>query len=235
MRSIPRLIAVALMGLGIVIMGIGAVNWQRADEGLTSLDAVYEAQNVTLSYDEDGQLVDRGTTEGADAILALLEDDWQFPVDHGDLDASDPLVNTPTELMYQYATITYHVLHGTQTVTLDEPVEYGGETFDAGTHEVAVDGRYWTDFDRMHPLEGPAREMAWGGAHGLLASISSGVAADYQAGFAHFAAWRTLLVGFAFALAGAGLFSTTLSRKDDEFEALVASAGIDERELMPIG
>jgi hypothetical protein len=214
MKNTAKLVAVALMGIGVVIMVIGAVNWQRAAEGLNSLDAVYAAQNVTLSYNDDGQLVDRGETEGAEAILSLLEDDWAYPVNHADLDPADPLVNTPTELMYQYAVISYHVLNGTQNVTLDEPVEYNGETFDAGTYEFAVDGRYWTDFDRMHPIEGPARSMAWEGAHGLLASISSGVAADYQAGFAHFAAWRTIIVGFAFALGGFGLLSLALRQEE---------------------
>jgi hypothetical protein len=215
MNSPTRLIALALGGLAVVIVAIGGVNMIKANEGLRSLDAVYEAQNVTLSYNDDGQLVDRGTPEGAEAILTLLEDDWAYPVNYADLNPADPLVNTPTELMYQYATITYHVLHGTQTVVLDETVEYNGETFEAGTYEFEIDGRYWTDFDRMHPLEGPARGMAWSGAHGLLASISSGVAADYQAGFAHFAAWRTMLIGLAFGLGSIGLFTLAGKREDE--------------------
>jgi hypothetical protein len=214
MRDLSKLIAVGVMLLGLVIVAVGGVNMLKANEGLASLDAVYEAQNVTLSYNEDGQLVDRGTPEGGQAILSLLEDDWAYPVNHRDLDPNDPLVNTPTELMFQYATISYHTLHGTQTVVLDEAVEYNGETFEAGTYEFEVDGRYWTDFDRQHPLEGPARAGAWSGAHGLLASISSGVAADYAAGFAHFAAWRTMLIGLAIALGGAGLF--TMTRKDED-------------------
>ena len=122
---------------------------------------------------ELGQLTDRGTTEGADAIMALLTEDWQYPVVESDLDPNDPLVNTGTEYMFQMATIGYHVLHGTQTVVLEETVEYDGETFQAGTYEVVVNevgspervaaglGGYWTDFDRRHPLEGPAREAAW--------------------------------------------------------------------------
>lgn len=214
MNNVTRLVAVALMGVGVLIIAIGGVNWQKASEGLASLDAVYEAQNVTVNYNEEGQLVDRGSPEEAQAILALLEGDWQYPVNHADLDPADPLVNTPTELMYQYATITYHVLNGTHTVTLAEDVEYNGEVFGAGTYEVAVDGRYWTDFDRLHPLDGQVREMAWSGTvHGLLGSIAAGVNADYQAGFAHFAAWRTLIVGFAIALGGVGLLTVTVRRK----------------------
>jgi hypothetical protein len=38
-----------------------------------------------------------------------------------------------------------------------------------------VDGRYWTDFDRRHPLEGPARSQAWSGTvHGLFGQLGVG-------------------------------------------------------------
>lgn len=40
-------------------------------------------------------------------------------------------------------------------------VEYNGEVLKAGTYEFAVDGCYWADFDRQHPIEGPARAQAW--------------------------------------------------------------------------
>ena len=219
MTNVTRLISFGVMALALVLFAVGVVNMQKANAGLASLDAVYEAQNVELSYDEDGQLIDRGETAGADAIMSLLVDDWKFPVDQGAFDPADPLVNTPSELMYQYATITYHVLHGTQTVTLEEAVEYGGETFEAGTYEFAVDGRYWTDFDRQHPIEGPAREMAWGGAHGLLASISTGAVSDMEAGFAHFASWRTMLVALAIGLGGVGLFTASATSKESERSA----------------
>ena len=112
MSKLVRPIAIALMGIGLAVMAIGAVTMQKANEGLASLDAVYAAQNVTLSYNDAGELVDRGETEGAQAILALLEDDWNFPVNHDDLNPDDPVVYTPTELMYQYAVISYHVLNG---------------------------------------------------------------------------------------------------------------------------
>src|SRR5690606_22213026 len=66
-------------------------------------------------------------------------------------------------------------LHGTQTVVLDEAVEYNGQVFEPGTYEFAVDGRYWTDFDRQHPIEGPARDLAWTGtAHALIAELGVG-------------------------------------------------------------
>ncbi|MGF1668306.1 MAG: hypothetical protein ACFCVC_18755 [Acidimicrobiia bacterium] len=161
--------------LGMVFVIAGGVAFTKIQEGYGSLQAFSEAQNVTLSYNEDGQLLDRGDPAQAEQILSLLTDDWGYPVVMGHLDPDDPLVNTASEYMYQMATVGFHVLNGTQSVTLAEDVEYEGETFAAGTYEVPVDGRYWTGFDRMHPLEGPARELAWSGtAHGLFAELGVG-------------------------------------------------------------
>lgn len=166
-------IVLAVMGLGFI--AAGGVAFLQVQDGYDSLQAFSAAQNVTLSYNEDGQLVDRGTTEGAEAIMALLTDDWDYPVNQADFDPADPVVNTASEYMFQMATVGYHILHGTQTVVLDEPVEYEGETFAADTYEFEVDGRYWTGFDRQHPIEGPAREQAWSGtAHGLFAELGVG-------------------------------------------------------------
>ncbi len=223
-KSTPRLIAFVLMAFGVMIMAVGAVNWQKANQGLKSLDAVYQAQGVELSYNDAGQLVDRGETAGADAIMSLLVDDYQFPVNEADFDPNDPLVNTPSELMYQFATVSFHTLHGTQTITLTEDAEYNGEVFKAGTYEFPVDGRYWSDFDRNHPIEGPAREMAWTPtAHALLAELSAGTGADYQAGFAHFAAWRTVIEGLAITLGGFGLLVLAM-RQEDQIEQAIQTS-----------
>jgi len=54
--------------------------------------------------------------------------------------------------MVQYGIISYHTLTGRQTVVLAREVEYKGELFKAGTYEVPVDGRYFSDLDRLHPL-----------------------------------------------------------------------------------
>lgn len=60
-------------------------------------------------------------------------------------------------------------------MTLDEAVEYESETFAAGTYEVPIEGRYWTEFDRLHPLDGPARELAWSPTvHGLVGELGVG-------------------------------------------------------------
>ena len=197
-------IVLALLGLGFLVAG--GVAFAQVQDGYGSLQSFSEAQNVTLNYNDDGQLVDRGTTEGADAIMTLLTDDWGYPVDMAELDPADPLVNTDSEYMYQMATIAYHVLHGTQTVELTEPAEYNGETFAAGVYEFEVDGRYWTDFDRMHPLEGPARGMAWSGtAHGLIGELGVGTVTHSALQLGLGLAGTLAGIGFLSLLAGLGL------------------------------
>jgi hypothetical protein len=93
-----------LLGIFLIIVGIGyfigaGVAYSKVQGGYDSLQAFSAAQNVELSYNEDGDLIDRGEVEGAQAIMALLEDDWGFPVVSSDLDPDDPLVNSATEYM----------------------------------------------------------------------------------------------------------------------------------------
>jgi hypothetical protein len=200
-----------VIGAGLIVAGVGfvvagGVAYAKVQDGYDSLQAFSAAQNVTLTYNDQGQLTDRGETTEADAIMALLTDDWQYPVVNSDLDPNDPLVNTASEYMYQMATIAYHTLHGTQTVVLDEAVEYNGTTYAAGTYEFPVDGRYWTGFDRQHPIEGPAREQAWTGtAHGLIAELGVGTVthSTLQMGLA--LAGLFAGVGLVFMLTGGGL------------------------------
>ena len=202
-----RMIGIVLALFGIGFMGAGIFAFTQVQNGYGALQSFSEAQNVELTYNEDGQLIDRGETAGADAIMALLTEDWNYPVVEGDLDPADPLVNTASEYMYQMATVAYHTLHGTQTIVLDETVEYNGETFEAGTYEFDIDGRYWTGFDRMHPLEGPARGMAWTGtAHGLIAELGVGTVthSTLQLGLAFAGVLAGL--GLVFLLTGAGLY-----------------------------
>ncbi|MDH3755193.1 MAG: hypothetical protein OEU32_15080 [Acidimicrobiia bacterium] len=209
----------ALLVVGLAFAVTGGIAYTRVQDGYDSLQAFSEAQNVTLSYNDDGQLIDRGTTEEAEAIMALLTDDWQYPVDNADFDPNDPLVDTASEYMFQMATISYHVLHGTQEVTLDADVEYNGEVFAAGTYDVPVDGRYWTGFDRQHPLEGPAREQAWTGTvHGLVGELGVGTvtASTLQMGVALSALFGGL--GLVFMLTGAGLV-WAMRAKGDEIES----------------
>lgn len=202
-----RLVGIILAVVGVIFLALGGGTWNEVQAGQDSLQAFSEAQNVTLSYNEDGQLVDRGTPEGAAAIMSLLTDDWGYAVVESDLDAADPLVNTGSEYMYQMATIAYHTLHGTQTIVLTEDVEYNSEFFAAGTYEFDVDGRYWTDFDRSHPLEGPARSQAWSAtAHALIGELGVGTvtASALQLGMALAGAFAGM--GVLSLVAGGGLF-----------------------------
>ena len=70
-----RTLGVVVAVIGLVFVIAGGVAYTRVQDGYGSLQAFSEAQNVTLSYNEEGQLIDRGTTEGADAIMAMLVED----------------------------------------------------------------------------------------------------------------------------------------------------------------
>jgi hypothetical protein len=208
-QAIQKLNYVTVAGLILVVGGLigialGGFLYLKADAGLKSLDAVYATQGQMMTYDADGNFTDRGTKEGGDALLSLLENDWKFPLNRANLDPNDPLVNTPDELMVKYATITYHTLNGTQTVVLPADVEYKGVLYEAGTYQVPVDGRYFGDLDRSHPLEGKVRDQAWSPlAYGLLGQLIGGVNSDYQAGLAHFMSWSIFMgLGFMFTMAG---------------------------------
>jgi hypothetical protein len=199
-------LGIVLTILGFAFVAASGYALMKTQEGYRSLNAFSAAQNVKLTYNDEGQLVDRGETAGAQAIMGLLTEEWGYPAVAGELDPNDPVVNTGSEYMYQMATVAYHTLHGTQTIVLDEDVEYKGEVFKAGTYEFAVDGRYWADFDRSHPLEGPARAQAWTGvAHALIAELGVGTvtASALQMGLG--LAGLFAGVGFSFAVAGLGL------------------------------
>ncbi len=197
-------IVLGLIGLAFVVAGGFA--FFKVQEGQASLNAFSAAQGVELSYNEAGQLVDRGEPEGAQAIMGLLTDEWGYPVVAGELDPADPIVNTGSEYMFQMATVAYHTLNSTQTIVLAEDVTYNGELFAAGTYEFAVDGRYWADFNREHPIEGPARAQAWTGvAHALIGELGVGTvtASALQLGLGLAALFAGL--GATLLIAGGGL------------------------------
>lgn len=210
-----RLVGYLLTAVGVLFFVVAGVAYMKTQEGYTALDAFSSEQNVVLTYNEDGQLVDRGTTEGADAIKALLTEDWGFTINAGDLDPNDPIVDTATEYMYQMATITYHTLHGTQTIVLAEDKEYDAngdgtigadEVFPAGEYEFQVDGRYYSEFDRSHPLEGPARGLAWSPlVFGLTAQLGVGTTTAYTLQLALGLAALFAALGGTLMLTGLGL------------------------------
>jgi hypothetical protein len=201
----------ALAILGLVFVVGGAYAFVKTQEGARSLQAFSAAQDIKLSYNESGQLVDRGETAGAESIMALLTQDWAYPVNTADFNPNDPLVNTASEYMYQMATIAYHTLHGTQTIVLPEDVTAtDGTVYKAGTYEFKVDGRYWTDFNRANPIEAAAREKAWTGtAHALIANLGVGTvtASTLQMGLG--LAGLFAGVGFFALIAGLGLVWAT--------------------------
>ncbi len=207
-------VVLAVLGLGFLVAG--GVAFVKVQEGYGSLQSFSKAQNVELSYDENGQLTDHGDVESAKQIMTLLKDDWNYPVVESDLDPNDPLVNTATEYMFQMATINHHILDGTQTIVLDEDTEYNGKTYKAGTPiEFNVDGRYWTDFNREIPVEAAAREMAWSPtAHGLIGELGVGTvtASALQLGLAVSGILAGL--GFTILLAGLGLFWASKGKAD---------------------
>jgi hypothetical protein len=223
-----RKLGIVMIVMGVVFAGLGVFAFTQIQVGTDSLKAFSAAQNVTLSYNEDGNLIDRGTTEGGEAIMDLLVNEWGYTVVNGDLDPNDPVVNTATEYMFQMATIGYHTLHGTQTVVLDEEVEYNGEVFAAGEHELLVRtvgdrgelGGYWTDFDRSHPIEGPARSQAWSGtAHGLFGELGVGTVTASTLQLAMGVTALIFGLGLTIILLGSGLFWVGKAQEGNELTA----------------
>ena len=212
-----RILGIALGLIGLAFIVAGGFALLRVQEGQTSLNAFSAAQGVELRYNEDGQLVDRGETAGADAIMALLTVEWGYPVVSWELDPNDPVVNTGSEYMYQMATVAYHTLHGTQTIVLEEDFTApDGTVYTAGTpYEIPVDGRYWAAFDRENPIDAAVREQAWTGvAHALIAELGVGAstAAALQLGLGLAALFG--MVGGTLILTGAGLVWATRAEKE---------------------
>jgi hypothetical protein len=195
-----RGLGIVLAVMGLVFIAGGTFAFAKTYEGYNSLQALSAAQSVTLTYNDQGQLVDRGDTAEAAAILSLLRDEWKYPVNASDLNPNDPTVNTATEFMYQMATITHHVTSGTQTIVLpDDVTAADGTIYKAGTYEFKVDGRYFSQFNRANPIEGAARDKAWSpSALALISNLGVGTATAtaLQLGF-----------GIAGLFAGIGLFA----------------------------
>jgi hypothetical protein len=210
MNSRLKWLGAFLVIVGIAFVAGGGYAYLKTQDGAKSLQAFSAAQNVTLSYNADGQLVDGGKVEEAQAIMGLLQNDWGYPVATSELNPNDPVVNTASEYMYQMATVAYHTLHGTQTVVLDKDVEANGQVFKAGTYEFPINGRYWAAFDRTNPIEAAARTQAWTGvAHALIAELGVGTvtASTLQMGLGLAALFGAL--GGTFVLTGLGLVWAT--------------------------
>lgn len=215
-----RVLGLVLAAAGLAVAGGGLLyGLPQASDGLDSAQAMYAAQGVKLNYNEQGQLVDRGTPEGAAKIMALLVDEWKYPVNAANLDPADPLVNTRDELMYQYATITYHVLHGTVAVKLTEkdvPISYRGETYTApGSYNITVE-KYYAELDRSNPIERQLRDAWTPQALALTGALAGGHANQAAGELAMMTSLGMAGIGGLFALAGAGLVWVSLGRASAE-------------------
>jgi hypothetical protein len=246
MASRLRITGVVLLIVGIVALGAAGYAYMKVQGGASALQGFSDAQQVRLSYNDEGRLVDRGETEGADAILALLRDDWNWPVVDSELNPNDPVTNTATEYMYQMATIAHHTLSGTQTVVLTEPVYWDGDSVEAmpvpvpegtttyapgewdpstvaeaaifqpGVYEVPVANRYYTQFNRSHPLDGPTREQAWNGlVHGLFAELGVGATTASSLELGQGVALVTALMGVSFLILGGLLVWVGLAKEPE--------------------
>ena len=202
-----KVVGLGLVVAGLVFVGVGGYTYVKTSEGAKALQAFSTAQAVKLAYNDQGQLTDRGKTEGAAAIMGLLTNDWGYTVNSADLDPNDPLVNTASEYMYQMATIAYHTLHGTQTVVLDEATTLeDGTVIAAGTYDFPIDGRYWSQFDRSNPIEAAAREQAWTGtAHALIAELGVGSVTASALTMGMGIAALAAALGLVLVLAGGGI------------------------------
>jgi len=211
-----KILGAMMAVIGLAFIAGGGYALYKTNQGSHALQAFSAAQNVTLSYNEQGQLVDRGKTEGAAEIMSLLTNDWGFSVDASELNPADPLVNTASEYMYQMATISYHTLHATTTVTFPEDVVVDGAVVTkAGTYDFVNTGKYWTGFDRTNPIEGAAREKVWTGtALALIGQLGVGsvTASALQIGLG----MAALLAGFGltFLFTGLGLVWATRAQSE---------------------
>jgi len=206
-----RGLGIVLGLIGIAFVAAGAFAFMKTQEGYRSLNAFSAAQDVQLTYNDKGQLANpAGDTEEAQAIMALLTKDWGYPVATSDLNPNDPIVNTASEYMFQMATIAYHTLHSTVTVVLTEPVTYQGKTYAAGSYDVPIAGRYFSQLDRSDPLQGPARTQAWSAlAHGLIGELGVGTATASALQLALAMAGLLAGLGGTLILTGAGLVWAT--------------------------
>ncbi|KAB7744048.1 hypothetical protein GA707_11340 [Nostocoides sp. F2B08] len=249
-----RLVGYMLMAFGLVFFVGSGVAFSIYNDGKNSLQSFSEVQNVELSYNEEGQLTDRGQTEEADKIMAMLTDEWGYPVSEREMDASDPLVNTASEYMYQMATIVYHSISGSTEITLMEDqlvdaegnpvteITVGDETLavpqpfpaEGWTIEYPVDFKYWADFDRTNPADAVARSEVWTGTvHGLVGELGVGTVTASALKIALGMVALLAGLGAVNLLLGAGLVWTSAAgRTGGKVEDTASPVASPERELV---
>jgi hypothetical protein len=203
-----QILGVVLAVFGLAFVAAGGYAFMKVQDGQKALTVFSAAQSVKLSYNAEGQLVDRGETAGAIAIMSLLTNDWGYTVDKSELNPADPIVNTASEYMYQMATISYHVLHGTHEITLDEDYTAADGTFYAAGTPIPFDvnGRYYSQFDRSDPVQAAARGLAWSPtALALVGQLGVGAATASSLQLGLGVAGALGGIGLIFLVAGLGL------------------------------
>jgi hypothetical protein len=203
-KKLTRLgVVIAVFGLAFFVAAGYA--FVKVQEGQHSLAAFSAAQNVQLAYNDQGQLLDHGDAAAAAGIMNLLTNEWGYAVNPGDFNPNDPVINTASEYMFQMATITEHTLSSTVTLPTDIKDADGNIVAHAGD-KVAVDGRYYSEFNFANPVDSTVRGLAWSPlALSLIGQLGVGAvtATSLQMGFAMVG--MLLAVGFGFELAGFGL------------------------------
>ena len=203
-KKLTRLgIAIAVFGLAFFVAAGYA--FIKTSEGTRALNAFSAAQGVKLAYNDQGQLLDHGDAAAAQTIMNLLTNDWGYAVTPSDFNPNDPIVNTPSEYMYQMATISEHTLSSTVTLPADIKDANGNVVAHAGD-KVAVNGRYYADFNFANPVDSAVRGLAWSPLPlALIGQLGVGAvtATSLQMGIA--LVGMLLAVGFGFELAGFGL------------------------------
>ncbi len=196
-------IVIAVFGLAFFVAAGYA--FVKTQEGTRALNAFSAAQGVTLAYNDQGQLLDHGDPAAAQTIMNLLTKDWGYAANSGDFNPNDPIVNTPGEYMYQMAAISEHTLSATVTLPTDIKDADGNVVATAGT-QVAVDGRYYADFNNANPVDAAVRGLAWSPLPlALIGQLGVGAvtASTLQLGLG--LAGLFAAIGFGFVLAGAGM------------------------------
>ena len=86
--------------------------------------------------------------------------------------------------------------------------------FEPGTYTVPTLGRYYTQFSRLHPLDGPARDQAWSGlVHGLFAELGVGATSFSAIQMGQALALISIAFGLTFVITGAGLVWVSTEKK----------------------
>src|SRR3954453_21862156 len=203
-KKLTRLgMVIAVFGLAFFVAAGYA--FVKTQEGTRALNAFSQAQGVKLAYNDQGQLLDHGDAAAAAGIMNLLTNEWGYATVPGDFNPNDPIVNTPSEYMYQMATISEHTLSSTVTLPADVKDADGNIVAHAGD-KVAVNGRYYADFNFANPVDSAVRGLAWSPLPlALIGQLGVGAttATSLQMGLGM--VLTLLAVGFAFEVSGSGL------------------------------